>query len=479
MLLPLILSTNAQNIGFEIEIVDDSTEITPGIFYNEVNGNGYIGLVKKRALFTGLKDPARKEQFIYTIGEDGDTISYDFNRVDTLISYGSPMPIRNGDPGYLMTGLYYPDNDDSLYVIFTRIDTSFNIVWEKIQRFSYYYVTDGLRVMELKNGDFLMTCSPTNKMFLYKFSASGDSLDFMHYEGDSAGQVWGLTYNHDSSSYLVHQLGAFYVSGAPCGVLEFDEDLELVDHFFYEDYLMPELSTKLLPNGNLLTVGHYYKAYPEETESMIGVFMYDTTYNLLYENHLTDPSIKAKPAAYAVDYSCSNCIYIAGTHNFQHINGTEPTWYYLAKLNDTLGIDFEKYIGGDYYYWLFSVTASENGSVLLTGSKAEVGAPWFHHDAYFIELDSLGCITSIPESSNIQIRDALVYPNPGKDKMYIRTALKENSLQLYDLNGRLVLSCSLDSHITSIETDHLLSGTYLYSIIKNNEIIETGKWIKN
>ena len=162
----------------------------------------------------------------------------------------------------------------------------------------------------------------------------------------------------------------------------------------------------------------------------------------------------------------------------QGFSGSAPSWFYVAKLNDTLGLEFEKYIGGDYYYWLASVVAAKDGGVLLTGMRSEVNSPPFHSSAYIIKLDSTGCIVNLPENSKIQIRDAIVYPNPGGEHLLVRTALKNSIFYLYNLEGQKVITQPLNNHVTLVNTTSLSQGTYLYHIVKDNTVIESGKWIK-
>jgi len=131
-----------------------------------------------------------------------------------------------------------------------------------------------------------------------------------------------------------------------------------------------------------------------------------------------------------------------------------------------------------YSYMLFSVVATKDGGVMLAGTRAEVGAPNYYRDGYIIKLDSTGCFVGLSENSNIQIKDVLVYPNPGKEKLVIRTALKNCVIHLFDMKGLEVLNKPLTRHITEINTQLLTSGTYVYVVQQNKRIIDKGKWIK-
>jgi hypothetical protein len=473
----------AQNINFELNIAEDSLEIKPGQFINSIDGSNYVGIVLKRSLSQN-SEVFYYKPFIYKINQYyGDTVSYEFTKEDTLLYYYNITSINYGIPGFLLSGQCNYTNDNNYNTIFTRVDTNFNIIWERILSLHKHSNLYMMKTLGLKDSSFLCLSSSFEykDMFFQKIGLNGDSMTFRRYESDTAGFIWDLTYNHDSTGYIVHNRWGFYETGASsCSMIEFNNNFEYRQHKFYEEYVIPELSAKLLSNGNLLTCGNIYRGVNDSTfEEYIGVYMYDKDLNLLYKRELTDPAIPSKPGLYAIDYSCPSCIYVAGTDNFQSFGGNEPDWYYLAKLNDTLGIEFEKYIGGDDYYWLQTVTSSVNGTVLLGGYKTEVGGPWFYNDAYFVELDSLGCITSSNiNNEDITIKDLIVYPNPGHNKLSIRTALKDCEFKLYNMDGKLIVEKEIIDHITYLNTEHLQSGTYVYTVNFENRIIDSGKWIR-
>jgi len=179
----------------------------------------------------------------------------------------------------------------------------------------------------------------------------------------------------------------------------------------------------------------------------------------------------------SVDYYYPGCYFIGGTINRQGMPGFYPNWYYVAMLNDTMGVEYEKYIGGDEYYWLISVTATTDGGVMLVGMNHEIGVQPFQKDVYIIKLDSL-VYTNQPENSHIVVSDAIVYPNPGAENLYVRTALKNCTFLLYSSNGAQLVKKQLNNLITPVKTNKLTSGLYVYQILQNDKLIKSGNWIK-
>jgi len=318
-------------------------------------------------------------------------------------------------------------------------------------------------------------------MFLLKLSYQGDSILYHSYSGDSAGEIYSITYNFDSTSFLLHnEWGHTSSSSSSCSCIQINSSLEQTKVYFYDEYYGFPFTSKLLTDGTLLTAGSRKYFWPPDTyERQISVYRYDSVFNKLYSRYLTNPDTNSRAGeSVSIDYYYPNCIYVAGTHNLQGLTGHQPSWYYVTKMNDTLGIEFEKYIGGDDYYVLFSVLATPDGGVLLSGTRAEVDAPSFHRNGYIIKLDSTGCITNLSENSKIQIKEVLVFPNPGKEKLIIRTALKNCILNIYNTSGIKLLTAPINNHINQIMTDWLPVGTYVYIIEQNKKVIETGKWIK-
>ena len=71
-----------------------------------------------------------------------------------------------------------------------------------------------------------------------------------------------------------------------------------------------------------------------------------------------------------------------------------------------------------------------------------------------------------------------VYPNPGKDVLNIRTGLRDAWVEVYDVNGRLVHREEITENVTEIDATDWAEGVYVWKVISNGKLAETGKWIK-
>ncbi len=73
-----------------------------------------------------------------------------------------------------------------------------------------------------------------------------------------------------------------------------------------------------------------------------------------------------------------------------------------------------------------------------------------------------------------------VYPNPTTDYLTLKVEKTEGlSYQLYDLQGKVIASKTVNGTSTNISLEEQPTATYFLSVVKNNQIVKTFKIIKN
>ena len=89
---------------------------------------------------------------------------------------------------------------------------------------------------------------------------------------------------------------------------------------------------------------------------------------------------------------------------------------------------------------------------------------------------------SIEEAHAHNLKVAVAYPNPGGDVMNIRTSLRNCTLQVYDMQGRIVHQQEITDDVTSVDASGWKSGTYVWELGtkdgNGNGILESRKWVK-
>lgn len=156
--------------------------------------------------------------------------------------------------------------------------------------------------------------------------------------------------------------------------------------------------------------------------------------------------------------------------------------YVLLQTDSLLNIRWERFYGdGEYYYELMKVLATNDGGCLLAGTRYDYNAGIKERDIYIIKVDNEGLLVSSGEEHNIEMHEALVFPNPGTNYLKIRIATQypKSIFELFDLNGKLLISEQIDGKWGEINTSFLKPGTYIYKIYNQKGLNESGKWIKN
>ena len=131
------------------------------------------------------------------------------------------------------------------------------------------------------------------------------------------------------------------------------------------------------------------------------------------------------------------------------------------------------------YYMVWSVIATTDGGCIIGATSNDYAVQGENRDIYILKVDSNGLITGISNPPDADAKKNSVYPNPGSEILNIETSLKQGTLCLYDLSGRLVLTTEVDAGKNSINTQNVKPGLYIFKIYENSMIKTWGKWIKS
>ncbi|MFA5417925.1 MAG: T9SS type A sorting domain-containing protein [Bacteroidales bacterium] len=460
-----------------------------GPFIQNADGD-YVGFVARRNHVIVFNISS-----LYKVSPTGDTMfSKTFQKPDTLLG-ASTLIQSNEDPiEYLVYGSGFDTTSTPyrLFNYFTKLDNNFNTIWEK----KYILRPNGVpslnefwrHEIRKKDGGYFFASNFDNpgdeRLVLFELSEEGDSLAYRVFKDDSAGfTLMGICYNHDSTAYQLYTWGAHYIpfeGMAQCITVDFNLSQTDVKH--YPRYFDDGLDAKLLPNGELITGGLYQNSdLPPAEASYMAVLKHDTSFNLLAECHVGDPDydIRKDNGFRSMDFYYPNSIFVAGTFDYTTtVWAQRPSWIVIGKMDSDLNLLTEKYLGGDAYYHFNTITATSDGGALITTLRYDYLTQYHEHDAYIIKLDSMDLTVGVPEQKNKKLVDAIVYPNPSSEVVNVRTAIKKAVFELYDLSGKKLLSQPLTTLINQIKLENIIDGTYVWGVLQQNKIIETGKIIK-
>ena len=150
----------------------------------------------------------------------------------------------------------------------------------------------------------------------------------------------------------------------------------------------------------------------------------------------------------------------------------------IEKLNRDFGLEREVY----YPYQertnlnCNSYIVSRDGGVLLLSYCHELDNTNINH--YILTKFPAEAFVGIEEAHENGLKVAVAYPNPGKDVLNIRTGLRDAWVEVYDVNGRLMYRQAITENVTGIDATNWAEGVYVWKVISQESVVETGKWMK-
>ncbi len=184
----------------------------------------------------------------------------------------------------------------------------------------------------------------------------------------------------------------------------------------------------------------------------------------------------------SMDFWDHDIIYVGATSNIDLFNGRfshQVSWYALSSFDSALNLRWTKYYGGDACYFLQSVNATKDGGALLAGTRFDYTLQ-NDCDIFLVKVDENGVLSNNDHSETQFAHDAIVYPNPGSDYIIIESGpqISGSLFRMNNFEGQQVILSKLDDEYTTLKTQFLSSGIYLWQILFHDRVVETGKWIK-
>jgi hypothetical protein len=180
----------------------------------------------------------------------------------------------------------------------------------------------------------------------------------------------------------------------------------------------------------------------------------------------------------------SDYIWVMGWYNITQFLPCSPfpTYVMLNKLNFDLELIEQIFYGGDGVYYPRDIIETSDNHIVVAGEFFNNQAVPYncHFDPFVLKVNSEGLIVNTQNNELPMAQEAIVFPNPGSDYLQIKLAVqhKTATLQLFDLNGRLIHTEEITADMQRVNTTTLPAGIYPYRISANNRVIGSGKWMK-
>jgi len=248
---------------------------------------------------------------------------------------------------------------------------------------------------------------------------------------------------------------------------------QLPEHDMYKHFDSFWLNNTTLVNGASSYV---------ENQTLLKIRTLDTAFNILNSYIFESENEYDYAGIFSNLARTSDGFIFVGTKNSNWIGepiDTMNSSIYAVKLDTNLNIQWEKTIGGDAYYQVYSVSPASKDGCLILASRYDEEINGIENDVFLIKMNSEGgySFISLPVSREKKIT---VYPNPGNNYINLSIQSFQNNLvfNLYSVSGFRLLSSINLLKITQINTSHLAAGIYFYEVKQQDKIIAKGKWVK-
>lgn len=443
------------------------------------------------------------EIYSFSNSTPDDTVRWELNllRADTALNVIDIHCFP--DDGYLIIGLgtHYTNIDTlilrSKFNWMMRLDATKNLIWE-----GFYPIPEeinqtsgftGVNMLSLISGNYLLgrtiVVNPAViHLQLIEINPEGDVVKSKLFDDSQLGIIMSLTYDMQGSSILLHLVAGQQLSNCQSGTGAYILDTtnyNIIGSVCYDEngtgFNQP-YNAMISPEGELIVAGSYssFNSSNNSINRFLGVTRYDTSYQITNQILLTAPDTMTYAAwGDCIDINEQGEICVAAS--FDNALGWHTGYYdlvYLAKLDSELNLMHERYIGRDAEYNPIQVAATGDGGIVVVGSQYDylVNQPE-ENDAFIIKTDA-GLWVDTPKLLEEDIHRALVYPNPGKSELNIRTTVKQAVFRLYDFNGHVILECPINQLTTTMPVGYLSNGVYWWTITQHENISDRGKWIK-
>ncbi len=312
------------------------------------------------------------------------------------------------------------------------------------------------------------------RSFFYEFDKEFDSLRAKYYPNESR----VISYLKDLPN------GNYWIINLLLDQYELlDTALNIVSTQKIPDWLSGNQSVAWDTDSTFYLVGKNNYPPPSHNLGFIKQFHPMDTTGHLY-NHWRISDTVDYPAPWGgIDFKNKDSVFIGGTRNMWLGNHNSwPSWFIVLQTDSLLNIRWERFYGGDAYYMMGKIIASNDGGCIVAGTRYDyLNVTEQETDIIILKLNSEGLLTGTRDRPTIEMHEAIIYPNPGNETINVRVAYqhKQSVFELFDINGRHMLKQNFTGTHGTVNTAFLEQGTYIYRITSGDGLFESGKWVKH
>jgi len=269
-------------------------------------------------------------------------------------------------------------------------------------------------------------------------------------------------------------------------LIEFDSIFNFVSVDTIAWKLRSQHTSIWLDDSTYLLTGHKSVQNPSRTD--IGIVKLNKEDELLAADHFGKPGDTVTYAGVNnnVDFVTKDNIYFGGTSNFivnQWPWQTDNSWILLVNLDSNLNVNWLRFYGGDAFYHLWGLLATQDGGCLMYAVRYDEAVNFQEYDVYILKVDSNGLLTSDREYPSISINELIIFPNPAWNQITVKYPdifnHRAREVVIFNALGKEVkrIPRPPGQPESPIDMTGLASGMYIAVLKSEGEKIATGKFV--
>ena len=443
-------------------------------------------LIKKSGCNQIAFDPIeRKNDYLISYNKGGSTCGEKDNVLLTLSKQGkiidsislrsiidknfiNQQVIAVGKEYYLFG--YAPDSTNALILSFAKLDSSLHFLAK------YTYKIPNLKESDTDKISVKINEDKSKFYFIFGQTFVGNSfvgsidIDFKNFYIKSVnniiGDVFDITELQNKKGYIIATIGS-----------RFKSDL----NFTKFEELFP--STKLFQSHQIVRLGNNYIMIGDEPLSRkLGVVLIDKNLSMakLLKIGKTNDTV-SKNTIRGVFVSNPNRFFVLGI-TYKDFGSSPDSWVNVSMIDSNLNLLGTRYYKGNGLSIPISIIETIDKHLVFTGTfQPEMGDG--KYTAFVAKIKSETLITSSDKDLKFYEPLIKIFPNPVQDELIVEFQEYDNQhdikLQIYNSLGKLVHSEGGNLPYQRINVHDFSNGIYFYNLYVANQIIKTGRFVKN